>query len=94
MEVVQLYVYSDELDVPAPPDVPVFARRTSGSGMTRQRAPPRGSPAWHRCRHQKGRAAGVPGELRRLGALLVPGNHPGDGRRGHETGGTNSAPSW
>ena len=35
MEVVQLYVYSDELAVPAPPDVPVFARRTRLSGVTR-----------------------------------------------------------
>ena len=35
MEVVQLYVYSVELAVPAPPDVPVFALRTSLSGVTR-----------------------------------------------------------
>ena len=35
MEIVQLYVYSDELAVPASPDVPVFARRTRLSGVTR-----------------------------------------------------------
>ena len=76
MEVVQLYVYSDELAVPAPPDVPVFARRTSWSGMTRPACTasrePRVAPWTSSAKVAGSRAPRSPRAGRAVGALQSP----------------------